>query len=194
MPAQFYYQVSSLPMLRFGEPAPMTPDAFTAFCRSQLPPRVADALERVALAPGQPPSCDTERQWQHWEVWLRNHIARTRAARLGADPGDSLRPEADVFPGDRRRVDEILGMTDPLARERELDRLRWRRLDDLAVEHDFDLAALVLYKLRLLLLYRWTNRTPEAGWRAHQAVVAEGLAQAADRRTATPAAGARGGA
>jgi hypothetical protein len=190
MAAQFYYQVSALPTLRFGEPAPWTVEAFIAFCQNQLPADVAAELSRIALVPDGRPCCDVERRWQVWEVYVRNTLVRARAARLGLDAGAALRPEADVFPSDRRRIDEVLAMPDALAREQELDRLRWQRLDDLAVEHDFDLGALVLYTLRLLLLRRWTERTAAAGWQMHDGLVAAGTEQASALRAATVAANA----
>jgi len=184
MAAQFYYQVSALPMVRFGEAAPWSPEAFLAFCQSQLPAGIAAALERVALEPDGQPCCDVERRWQTWEGCLRNGLVRLRAARLGLDGSSWLRPEEDVFPGDRRRIEEVMANPDPLTRERELDRLRWQRLDDLAVEHDFDLAALVLYKLRLLLASRWTGRTAATGRPVHESLVAAGTEQASGRRSA----------
>jgi len=190
MAAQFYYQVSALPMVRFGEAAPLTPEAFLDFCHSQIPAAVVAELSRVSLEPDGQPCCEVERRWQAWEVCLRNGLVRLRAAQLGRDGGPWLRPEEEVFPGDRRRLEEAMASADPLARERELDHLRWQRLDDLAVEHDFDLAALVLYKLRLLLATRWTSRTAAAGRPSYEGLVAAGTEQAASRRSASGVANA----
>ena len=185
MAAQFYYQVSALPMLRFGEPAPLSRAAFAEFCQGQLPEDVAAALARVSLEPGGRPCCEVERRWQAWETHLRNGLVQWRAARLGVEGEGFLRPDDDVFPGDRRRLEEILSDPDPLQRERELDRLRWQRLDDLAVEHDFDLEALVLYALRLALAWKWTGRSEVAGLRVYDGLVAAAVEQAATRRVAS---------
>jgi hypothetical protein len=184
MSAQYYYQVSALPMLRFGEASPLTVEAFLAFCQGQLPAAVTAELTRVSLVPDGRPCCAVERRWQTWEVYLRNLLVRFRASRLGRDDAAWIRPEGDVFPGDGRRVEEILSLPDPLQRERELDRLRWQRLDDLAVEHPFDLGALVLYKLRLLLVSHWAGRTAAAGGPVYEALVTAGREQASASRVA----------
>jgi len=185
MAEQFYYQVSSLPMLRFGEPAPLTPAAFDEFCRGQLPAAVAAALARLTLVPEGRPCCEVERLWQVWETYVRNCLVQYRAARLQRDPAASLRPDDDVFPGDRRRLEEIFSDADPRRRDLELDRLRWQRLDDLAVGHDFDLGALVLYKLRLLLVGRWSDRSAAEGTEVHDGLVEAAAVQAAERRVAS---------
>ena len=183
MAAQYYYQVSTLPMLRLGEPARLSLEAFTGFCSRQLPAAVATALERLGLEPDGQPCCEVERRWQVWETYARNCLVRLRALRLGLDAAHFVRPVADAFPVDRRRLEEVLSDPDPLQRERELDRLRWQRLDDLAVGHEFDLEALVLYKLRLLLVSKWGVRTAAAGRRLHERLVATGVEQAVARRT-----------
>jgi len=180
----FYYQLSSLPLLRFGEPAPVTVAAFDELCRTQLPLAAATGLARVTLEPDGRSCCEVERRWQAWETYVRNCLVRLRAARLGVEPSAFLRHDDDVFPGDRRRIEEISSDPDPLVRERELDRLRWQRLDDLAVEHHFDLGALVLYKLRLLLVTKWTGRTAAAGSQVHERLVGAAAEQAADKRVA----------
>jgi hypothetical protein len=185
MAAQFYYQVSALPMVRFGEPAPLSLAAFGDFCRGQLPEAEAAALARVSLEPTGVPCCEVERRWQVWETYARNCLVRWRATRLGVDGAEFLRPDDDVFPGDRRRIEEIMSDPDPLNRERELDRLRWQRLDDLAVEHDFDLGALVLYALRLGLACKWAGRSEPAGRQVYERLLDATVGQAAAKRFAS---------
>ena len=74
---------------------------------------------------------------------------------------------------------------DPLSRERELDRLRWQRLEDLAVEHAFDLGALVLYALRLRLACKWTGRSELAGRQMYERLLDVAVEQAAAQRFAS---------
>lgn len=184
MADHFYYLVSSLPMLRFGAAVEITLAGFDELCRAQLPVAASAALARLSLEPDGQPCCDVERRWQTWETYTRNGLVRLRAARLGVEPTAFLRHDDDVFPGDRRRIEEICSDPDPLVRERELDRLRWQRLDDLAVEHPFDLGALVLYKLRLLLVCKWAGRVAATGREVHDRLVAAAAEQATGRRVA----------
>ena len=84
------YLLSSLPMLRFGEPAPLTPEAFLAGCRSQLPQREAEAAE--ALLTGGDAPHPFVRLWRDRDAILRNAMARARAKAAGKDPARWIRP------------------------------------------------------------------------------------------------------
>jgi hypothetical protein len=176
--AHYYYLLSSLPMLTFGETPPLTDDDFMATCRSMLEATLVEALEAVTPEPEHIPGSPAEQAWQVWETHIRNTLAKQRAAALGKDPAAWLRAEADVFPGDRRRAEAAADNADPLTREKELDRLRWSRLDELAVGHDFDFDALVIYRLRLLILEKWRRRSPETGLEQRDALIEEGVKQA----------------
>ena len=185
MAAEFYYEVSALPMLRFGEAPRLSLDDFAALCHGQLPPDVAASLDRVSLEPDGRPCCAVERQWQAWETHLRNRLTALRASRRSLDASASLRPDTDAFPSERRQIEEIVADADPLSRERELGRWRWQRLDDLAVGHNFDVAALVLYKLKLLMALRWSAMSAEESRGRHDRLVADGVNGAAAVRVST---------
>mgnify|MGYP001001401064 CR=1 FL=1 len=134
MGAGFYYEVSSLPLLRLGEAPPFTVEEYVAFCRRQLPAEAAAAVAHADLEPGGAAASAVEQAWDAWETCMRNALVRLRAGRAELPAAASLRPESDVFPGDRQRVAAIMAEADPLKQALELDRLRWRRLEDLAVE------------------------------------------------------------
>ncbi|MBN2450009.1 MAG: DUF2764 family protein [Lentisphaeria bacterium] len=185
MAVQYYYQVSALPMLSLGDKPRIGLDDFEGLCRSQLPPHLAAVLLELSLDPVRLPCCEVEKRWQDWEVWLRNTLVRLRAARVGFDAAAQMRPEGDSFPTDRRRVEEIFGDPNPRTRALELDRLRWQRLDDLGVQHPFDEAALILYKLKLLLAWRWATASVEQGRERHDRLTVEAAAPAGTRRVPT---------
>lgn len=188
MATDFYYLVGSLPLLRLGDAPPLDSAAFLERCRSELSAAQFARLERAALCPASdaaPPVAETEQRWQAWETYLRNTVVRVRVARQKLDPGPWLRPETDVFPSQTREIEEILAKDDPAARELALDETRWRRLDELASGHMFDLDALVIYRLRLLLVEKWTALDDDEG-RAHRdRLVADLVEQAHEQRTAT---------
>jgi len=169
--SQWYYLVSTLSGLRFGDPPPFDSDAYIALCRSHLSPEQFEALATVSLVPGRhEPCCAAEASWQQWETFVRNVLISVRAQRLNMSADKWLRPEKDVFPGIRRRVEEACDQSDPAARERAIDRLRWAFLDGLTVGSEFKFDALVVYRLRLLLTEKWAPREPT---RAAQSVAAE---------------------
>ena len=61
---------------------------------------------------------------------------------------------------------ELLGdlSENPLEAEVQLLQQQWNKLEELSMEHYADFEALVLYKLKLLLLLRWWSFDPENGF------------------------------
>jgi len=178
MGESFYYLISSLPMLSLDDPDRMTDAAFMDLCRGCLPASLYASLGRVSLLPDHVPCCAVERDWQVWETYVRNTIVSRRAGARGRDISSHVRDDADVFPGDRRRVEGLFEGGDPLLRERDLDSLRWERLDDLGAGHDFDFDAVVLYRLRLLLTAKWHGRSAENGLALRRSLIDRGVEQA----------------
>jgi hypothetical protein len=184
---EYYYLVSTLPLLCLDDPPPLTSEAFLELCRAHVDEAGFRRLRAVDLIPDGEPGGAVDRGWRAWETYVRNLLATLRGGALRRETGDSLRPEIDVFPGDRRRLEEIMNEDDPAARERALDELRWRRLDDLAVGHHFDVEALVVYRLRLRIMEKWAARESERGKDNLTQLVDAGVDQAEKRRHTTEA-------
>ncbi len=186
MSSSYYYLLSSLPLLRWGTRPAVADGDFLAQCEGQIPLAALAELRAVSLEPGGDHSpAGTETAWHAWDDYIRNLLVRARASHQHRDPAPMLRPEADVFPTERREVDELLANDNPLERERALDHLRWRRLDSLEAGHPFDFDRLVVYRLKLLLLDKWTRFDSETGARNLAELVEAGLEQAAEQRVAT---------
>lgn len=188
MATDFYYFISSLPLLRLGETPPLDSAAFLGRCGVELSAAQLERVVRATLAPPpgeMPGAAETERRWQAWENYVRHTGVRVRAARLKLDPGPWLRPDSDVFPSQTREIEEILAKDDPAERELALDEMRWRRLDELASGHMFDVDALVIYRLRLLLVEKWTALAPETGRANRDRLVADLVEEARAHRAAT---------
>ena len=178
----YYYLVSSLPLPRWEEPPPFTADAFIELCSGHLTPVRNVQLQAVRLEPIQRFITPTYTEWAQWETYLRNALARRRAARLGIDAERWTQPEEDAWPYLERRIEEIFNASDPWARQMQLDLLRWQRLDELQSGHYFDFEALVVYKLRILLLEKRTHYTVEAGEEAFSNVIERIRREAAEHR------------
>jgi hypothetical protein len=177
-----YYLISSLPLLRLGETPFYGSDAFIDLCLSQLSARAFAAIASVTLAPNPSPSCAAEEQWAHRETCVRNCVARHRAAAMGVDAERWLRPEPDVWPSLQREVDEALSQDDPLRRQRALDEVRWRQLDDIVQGHQFSFGALVVYKLRLALVERSLETGSEQGRKLLEALTESARRKAEEQR------------
>ena len=184
MSEQYYYLVSSLPLLKLGDSPLLTSERFLEMCAGEVSAEELDILREMSVVPRSDESCsEVERAWSEWDTCIRNELARYRAGELGVAVDEYVRDENDVFPTDRKQLEEILATRDPAARERALDDLRWRRLDDLETGHPFDFDALILYRLRLLLAEKWAEQDRERGGRNLGRLVESGLQQADEHRT-----------
>jgi hypothetical protein len=101
---------------------------------------------------------------------------------MGVDAERWLRPEPDVWPSLQREVDEALSQDDPLRRQRALDEVRWRQLDDIVQGHQFSFGALVVYKLRLALVERSLETGSEQGRKLLEALTESARRKAEEQR------------
>lgn len=160
----YEYLMASLPVIFFEDPPPFKAAEFRGQCEGQLSARDYAAMERILA--GEPPAAPDGRFEQTWharETQLRNETALIRAARRGVDVQASLREHADYDVGLRDAVVDAYERPNPLERERELDRARWRVLDEWSAVEPFGRSAVLAYAAKLRIALRWAARTPEAG-------------------------------
>ncbi len=99
----------------------------------------------------------TIQKWIGFDTVLRNELVKIRAAKKHVVPAAYLRPADSCSP-----VSIPAGMAATLPAsvldaEKVLDETRWKALDELATGHYFDLAVLITYAYKLLILERWEN-------------------------------------
>jgi hypothetical protein len=160
----YYYLVSSLPMLDLQSEPPMTIDEFRENCVSQLSAADLALLDAVTLVPGDTdkfPAGSAPEGWRQWEICFRNRIAAHRAGHK--DITDYLLPEGDWFSEIEPGIQEAFGLKNPLEREKFFDGMRWQKLDGLESGHHFDIDKLCLYKVKLMILEKWSQRQTEQG-------------------------------
>jgi hypothetical protein len=169
------YLLASLPTPRLGAVPDLTVDAFLEACG-----RVLDGPRLAALgrAVGVPPAPDPARRaappaaelaWAERVAHVDDAVVRARCARTKRDPEPFLRHP----PGLRIEVEEAVARAfaapHPGLRERALDELRWRLVDELARTAPDGFAALFARAVQLRLAWRWAAWDAEAGWRALEA-------------------------
>lgn len=170
-----YYLLSGLPRLVLGEPAPLDREDFLARCRSALEVRdaelVADLAEhgtgdhRFILA------------WREAEIQLRMQVALRRAEVLGRDKAALAGPGLSM--DEIRRVAEhAWSQENPLDMELELDRGRWRILDELAGRDPFSLDRVLAYAVRLGMVRRWERVNRDRGKSRFEDLVEQGVRRA----------------
>lgn len=187
MPVDLYYFISSLPALRWGEKPPLGYDAFLAACQEHLGPKLTAHLKAISLIPNGQPASPTIAAWEEWETSLRNAIAELRAAKLRKNASAWLRDGEDLYSGDRKRLEDAMNQPTARDRERAIDHLRWRQLEQLAFMRQFDVATLELYTLGLLLSEKYARHNFDAGNETYQQLVEQGFDQAKEQQESTSA-------
>ncbi len=191
--SRYYYLISTLPLLSLDAERHPDRNEFLDLCARELTPGDRALLLQARLDPAaiqaEPeaaagPAADvaggldadprlgdgspeasawlTLRRWINWERCLRDELVRLRAQALGVEGSRYLRP-ASYIAGAVEAARSAASAENPLAAEAVLDRARWAQLDELEVGHQFDLAQLIIYALRLELLDRRAQMTSDRG-------------------------------
>jgi hypothetical protein len=158
--ADFYpYLIASLPMLHFGMRPPFSFEQFLELCRPLMPGRHFHLL-RSLPSPDQYaeslPGYRVIQKWVEFDVALRNELVRMRATRKHQEPAKYLR--GGGYGSSSLSSAITAAMNAPiLEAEQILDETRWKKLDELATGHYFDLDHLIIYAYKLSILQRWEN-------------------------------------
>ena len=173
MKEAYYYLIASLPLLEFGTKTPFTYADFLSICEEQLSSGDLKIIKETRLAPLKNPDsrCLTLKEWNKFNITLRNEIAKVRTSRQGKDAGRYIRGEDYADPFIVSFAQWIVNQDSPLEAEISLDRLRWEKLDDLGKGHYFDIDYLVTYALKLQILARWEQINSSDGMQALQNLV-----------------------
>ena len=161
---QYYYLISSLPMIRQDEAPGISVESFLEECGKWLDENEMNIINPLAVVPGTDDiDVAVPKSWTEWENGLRNRLARQRGHKLNRDVETVCRHENDWFSEVERAAQDFSAMTNPLDREKMLDDLRWKKLEDLECGHIFDFDRLCVYKLKLMLRLKWSDRKKENG-------------------------------
>ncbi|MBT3192757.1 MAG: DUF2764 family protein [Verrucomicrobia bacterium] len=169
----YYYLVSSLPSITLDASPELSSEAFQALCAEHLTASDARALGSISDAEtGHESSHPFAGQWIARETQLRNAAARLRAAKRQQDAGSFLRDHTGFDVGLEDGVEEAFNQSTPLARERALDEIRWRILDELAGTDPFGGGAVLAYGVKLRLAERWAQMDAASGQAKIEAAIA----------------------
>lgn len=106
------------------------------------------------------------REWFRFDLDLRNATVGYLNKQLHRAPDhDKILlegREVEEFP-ELEDASRILNGTDILQRERGLDDLRWRKIDEITLMDYFDLETLLGYAAKLKIIDRWLQLDPDSG-------------------------------
>lgn len=155
------YLISSLPMLSFGAPPGVSPAKFLETCREQLDRADADAAE--TLLQGGSSAHPFVEAWRDKDTILRNAVAVERARLAGSEASRWLRPARDCDSQIGSLVEDAFQESDPLKREKELDKARWLIVEELQGPDPLDIKVIFAYAVKLAILSRWSALNAEQG-------------------------------
>ncbi len=159
MASYYTYLVSSLPYLQFGMKAPIEYERFLDACRDSIPESETAILENCPDIFNKTGEIEQSgknivKEWYSFEYMLRNDLVAMRAKRLHKNPTPYFRGFSEGASLEHR-LTEILRQPHLLDVEKQLDMLRWQKLDELLLGHYFDFETIFIYAQKLLILKRW---------------------------------------
>jgi hypothetical protein len=151
MPSFYTYLISSLPMLRFGQPLPFSYALFLGKCAELIPAEDFKILSNSEDSTYLP----LVGEINCFEMMLANELVKVRAASRKVNPEKYLRSEEYSGQAIYHIALAAHRNPSPLEAERYLDQERWNYLEEKSFGHYFDLEALIIYAHKLLILERW---------------------------------------
>jgi hypothetical protein len=159
--ADFYpYIIASLPMLHFGMKPPFSFERFLEVCCPLIPENDCELLRALPQPEHYSEKGKRHRiiqKWVEFDGALRNELVRIRAIKKHIEPATYQRPDGYSASSLSPAILAVNINTSVLEAEKILDETRWKALEDLATGHYFDLAFLIIYAYKLLILQRWEN-------------------------------------
>lgn len=163
MAKEFIYFAGTLPMLFFGEKSPVSLTAFDEDAARLMDAESAALLRQISLyCPDAGVFPAAVQKFYDWENSLRNALLEVRK-KVRPDAGDFRRNNPDFYSEIPTAVTAATAAADLMEAEKILDRARWHALDNLGAGHYADFTMLAFYRIKLLILAKYSLRTVEAG-------------------------------
>ena len=154
------YLMSSLPALSFGQAPPISLEEFRDMAKSELSARSFEALEHMNMRgmDSQGRKAKLKSVNMMLEALLKDvsEIRNSRVENRQAIPG--------ILPGSVLEAN-------PLDREKQIMQWQWETLDSIVAGETFTLSEVIVYKLKLQLLFRMHSFSKERGNRMLDSLV-----------------------
>jgi hypothetical protein len=193
----YYYFVSQLPYLVYGQQPPLSSAAFREQCLNFLDPADKAQLDRCSFdippelpsplkpMPGEAAELSSAfiKNWREWERVLRLNLVRFRSQRLKREGA----AEAPEYPADAAQAAKSASSMDsPLEAEITLDRARWDAIERFRAGNDFGPDYVFAYLLKLILMERRSSFKPEEGFMEYKTLYASIMENAGSAESGVP--------
>ena len=185
----YYYLVSQLPFLMFGQTPPMSSGAFRDLARPLLSTQDAALLDCVSLDPQPPrpgnsggglsyaegaPSCGSDfiDQWREWERAMRLSLAKHRLIKAKREGVATVEPPVLPIDAISAAAKAVAETDSPLEGETIIDKARWSAIDCLQGTDYFDVSSVYAYLLKLIILERRASFDTETGFSEYKSLYA----------------------
>ena len=184
----YEYIIASLPVLQPDGRENLDCGAILEEIRERLDGRDAESLDFLLSGfDGEGLDADFYRRaGRQRSRFLREYFAYDRLARntkveflnrsLGRPEGTDLvllNEDEDLHPDGREELDAVLGQEDILGRERGLDGLMWRKIDEITVMDVFSLDLILGFAAKLRITGRWLQLDEGTGRELFRKLVKE---------------------
>jgi hypothetical protein len=175
--SKYYYFMATLPALQASVATPPFSHAeFLSKAEAALSAKDFALLSCASLTiptdgsvPAGARSSELLRRYHHWELSLRNELARLRAGRMQKPFDKYLKPGELEYDG-VRAAQAAFQAEDPLQGELVIERERWGFLEMLAVNKYFDIEYIIAYSLMLQVLERRARFDTDKGNEGYRTV------------------------
>jgi len=157
----YWYLVSSLPGLRFGDKPAMSIETFRSACFGELTEEQLNGVD--AALENRAPDSALASAWWNGEVQLRDAVVRVRAKSRSTDASRFLKPHDGFSATLEEMVTDAFTRATPMEQEMDLDRTRWTLVDELALARPFGFEGVLAYAVKLRIAERWAGMDDEAG-------------------------------
>jgi Protein of unknown function (DUF2764) len=154
------YLMSSLPALSFGQAPPISDEEFRDMAKNELSAKSFETLERMSMrgmdSKGRKAKLKSVNKMHLGLLKDVSEIRNSRTENRQAIPG--------ILPGSVLEAN-------PLDREMQIMQWQWEKLDAIVASKTFTLSEVIVYKLKLQLLFRMHSFSMERGERVLNSVV-----------------------
>lgn len=170
--SQYYFAVASLPHLVYDMEKVPSIEQFLEICETNIKPGDLALIKsaRYDDLEGKKVRNKVLKEWLIWERNLRNSLVVLRSKKLHISPEKYLRKNPEIFIDDTF-VREAFEDDSPLDAEDILNWERWSYLDNVELGHYFDEIKLVVYYLKLQLLWRKKEIDKQKGTRKFNEII-----------------------